>query len=106
MTPDELEAGYWRAYRDYYRWSAIARGAAGQDTLSAAARHVAYAGGWKKLEPLWDLVIRARRVGAMLPMLERTLDAFGGARSKVRPDRPTGPDVDGAQTSERQLEVR
>ena len=80
MTPEQLEAGYWRAYRDYYRWGAIARGAAGQSSFRAAARHVAYAGGWKKLEPLWDLVIRARRVGAMLPMLEHTLDAFGGAR--------------------------
>ena len=44
---------------------------AGQDTVRAAARHLAYAGGWKKFEPLWDLVIRARRVGAMLPVLER-----------------------------------
>ncbi len=84
MTPDQLEAGYWRAYRDYYRWSAIARGAAGQDTLSAAARHVAYAGGWKKLEPLWDLVIRARRVGAMLP------DA-GAHPRRVRRRRAQGP---------------
>lgn len=106
MTPDELEVGYWRAYRDYYRWGAIARGAAAQDTLSAAARHVAYAGGWKKLEPLWDLVIRAHRVGAMLPMLERTLDAFGGARSTVWPDPPTGPHADGTETGERQLVVR
>jgi hypothetical protein len=30
------------------------------------------------LEPLWDLVIRARRVNTMLPVLEATLDAFGG----------------------------
>jgi hypothetical protein len=30
------------------------------------------------LEPLWDLVIRARRVNTMLPLLEATLDAFGG----------------------------
>jgi hypothetical protein len=39
---------------------------------------VTYAGGWKRLEPLWDLVIRARRVNTMLPLLEATLDAFGG----------------------------
>lgn len=25
MSPTELEAGYWRAYRDFYRWSSIAR---------------------------------------------------------------------------------
>jgi hypothetical protein len=43
-------------------------------------RHLAYAGGWKRLEPLWDAIIRSRRVNAMLPLLEATLDAFGRAR--------------------------
>ena len=47
-------------------------------------RHLAYAGGWKKFEPLWDLAIRSRHVNAMLPALERTLDAFVGARRKGR----------------------
>ena len=28
MTASELEAGYWRAYEEFYRWGAIARGAA------------------------------------------------------------------------------
>lgn len=28
-------------------------------TWSERLRHVAYAGGWKKLEPLWDLAIRS-----------------------------------------------
>ena len=74
LQPEQLLAGYRRAYRHFYRWTAIARGAAGQPTV----RHVAYAGGWKRLEPLWDLVIRARRVNTMLPLLEATLDAFGG----------------------------
>ena len=27
LTPEELEAGYWRAYRDFYRWGSIFRGA-------------------------------------------------------------------------------
>jgi radical SAM superfamily enzyme YgiQ (UPF0313 family) len=83
MSPDELESGYWRAYREFYRWRAIARGAAGHDTLRQAARHFAYAGGWKKLEPLWDRIIRAHRVGAMLPVLEHTLNAFGRAKRTV-----------------------
>jgi hypothetical protein len=103
MSPEELEAGYWRAYRDYYRWSAIASGAAGQDTVRAAARHLAYSGGWKKLEPMWDLVIRSKRVGAMLPMLEHTLDAFGGARkrSSVPRLRPASPMAASTPSSER-----
>jgi hypothetical protein len=97
MTPEQLEAGYWRAYRDFYTWSAIWRGAAGQDTLKGRARHLAYAGGWKKFEPLWDLIIRARRVNAMLPALERTLDAFVGARRQGDGVGPTVPSEDRGQ---------
>ena len=26
LTGDALEAGYWRAYRDFYRWGSILRG--------------------------------------------------------------------------------
>ena len=73
MTPETLEAGYWRAYREFYRWGSILRGATSKPTLAGRARHVAYAGGWKKLEPLWDWVIRARRVSHMRPLLERVL---------------------------------
>jgi hypothetical protein len=79
LTPDELEAGYWRAYERFYRWSNILRGASTKDTLAGAFRHAAYAGGWKKLEPMWDLVIRARRASSMLPVLERVLGATGAA---------------------------
>jgi radical SAM superfamily enzyme YgiQ (UPF0313 family) len=79
LTPGQLLDGYHRAYRDFYAWRSIARGAFGQDSPAATFRHLAYAGGWKKLEPLWDVAIRARRVGAMLPALEWTLDAFGRA---------------------------
>jgi radical SAM superfamily enzyme YgiQ (UPF0313 family) len=78
LTPDELLAGYRRAYRRFYGWPAILRGAAGQPTLHGAARQLVYAGGWKRFEPFWDVVIRARRVNSLLPLLEATLDAFGG----------------------------
>ena len=33
-------------------------------------RHVGYPAGWKKFEPVWDAIIRAKRASAMLPMLE------------------------------------
>jgi radical SAM superfamily enzyme YgiQ (UPF0313 family) len=77
MAAEDLEAGYWRAYRDFYRWGAIVRGAWAKDGWAERARHVAYAGGWKKFEPLWDLVIRARRAARMLPALEAILAGFG-----------------------------
>ena len=67
MTAAQLEAGYWRAYRDFYRWGSILRAAATKPTLAGRLRHVAYAGGWKKLEPLWDLVIRSGLIGRTRP---------------------------------------
>jgi radical SAM superfamily enzyme YgiQ (UPF0313 family) len=73
MTPQQLEAGYWRAYRDFYRWSAIWRGAAAKEDWTGRIRHFGYAAGWKKFEPLWDFVIRAKQVASMRPLLERVL---------------------------------
>ena len=84
MTPEDLEAGYWRAYRDFYRWGSILRGAATKPTWAGALRHAAYAGGWKKFEPLWDAVIRARQVTHALPALEAVLNGFG-RRGKAVP---------------------
>lgn len=80
LTPDELESGYWRAYERFYSWRSIARGAATKETFAAGARHFAYAAGWKKFEPLWDVVIRARRVMHMRPVLERVLAGVAGKR--------------------------
>jgi radical SAM superfamily enzyme YgiQ (UPF0313 family) len=77
LSPDALEEGYWRAYKDFYRWSNILRGAATKPTLRDGARHAAYSGGWKKLEPMWDWVIRAKRVSNLLPVLENVLAGFG-----------------------------
>ena len=76
---------YWRAYREFYRWASIVRGAAAHDSLLAGLRHFAYAAGWKKFEPLWDLVIRARQAGAMLPVLEAILSEFGRRTSPSFP---------------------
>lgn len=77
MTPAQLEAGYWRAYDEFYRWGAIVRGAWAKPGWAGRARHIAYAGGWKKCEPLWDAIIRARRATRMLPVLEAVLAGFG-----------------------------
>jgi radical SAM superfamily enzyme YgiQ (UPF0313 family) len=77
LTGEQLEHGYWWAYKQFYTWQSIARGAAAHDDLLAGLRHFAYASGWKKFEPLWDFVIRAKRAGMMLPVLESILSEFG-----------------------------
>ena len=77
LTPNALAAGYWGAYKEFYQWRNIVRGASAKSNLKGALRHVAYAGGWKKFEPLWDWVIRLRQVNAALPVLESILSGFG-----------------------------
>jgi radical SAM superfamily enzyme YgiQ (UPF0313 family) len=77
MTPEQLEEGYWRAYREFYRWPKIVQGAMTKTAWSGRARHFAYAAGWKKFEPLWDLMLRAKRVAMMRPVLERVLKGRG-----------------------------
>jgi radical SAM superfamily enzyme YgiQ (UPF0313 family) len=84
MSPDVLERGYHWAYRQFYGWRSIARGAAAHGAVVPGLRHAAYAAGWKKFEPLWDLVIRARRTALMRPALEAILTEFGRLSSDGR----------------------
>jgi radical SAM superfamily enzyme YgiQ (UPF0313 family) len=83
LSAERLEAGYWHAYRRFYQWSSIFKGASSKSTWVERARHVAYSGGWKKFEPLWDFAIRARRVTHMLPTLEAILEGFGSRKPSL-----------------------
>ena len=74
---ETLEAGYWHAYRDFYRWDKIIQASRVHPLLTDQLRHIAYAAGWKKFEPMWDWIIRAKRVANFLPVLETTLAGFG-----------------------------
>ena len=76
LTAEALETGYWRAYQEFYRWKNILRSSTVHEGLTEQLRHIAYAGGWKKFEPMWDWVIRAKRVTSLLPVLERVLAGF------------------------------
>jgi radical SAM superfamily enzyme YgiQ (UPF0313 family) len=92
LTPERLKSGYDRAYRDFYSWLNIGRGAVTHSQLKHSAKHFFYAAGWKKLEPLWDVVIKAKRLGVMTPMLEAVLakvserDSRHGSPDKRRGD--------------------
>jgi len=76
LTPETLENGYWHAYREFYRWKNILQGSKAHEGITNQLRHIAYAGGWKKFEPMWDWVIRAKRVTNLLPVLEAILAGF------------------------------
>ena len=82
LSPEKLKAGYDWAYREFYRWSSIASASLHHGTLKHQLKHFFYASGWKKFEPLWDLLIRARQLAHMTPMLEAVLSRVTGSRSR------------------------
>jgi radical SAM superfamily enzyme YgiQ (UPF0313 family) len=78
LKPEKLKAGYDWAYREFYRWGAIARASLHHGTLKHQAKHFFYAAGWKKFEPLWDMIIRARQLMRVTPLLEAVLSRVTG----------------------------
>lgn len=73
LTAQQLKEGYDQAYRDFYSWANIAKGSSNHQELKHRAKHFFYSAGWKKFEPLWDIVIKARRLDLMTPLLEAVL---------------------------------
>jgi radical SAM superfamily enzyme YgiQ (UPF0313 family) len=90
LAPDALKSGYDWAYREFYRWSSIASASLHHGELKHQAKHFFYAAGWKKFEPLWDLIIRARQLNWATPLLEAVLSRVTRAKSP-RPAPLAGP---------------
>ena len=86
MGPEILEAGYWHAYEEFYKWSNIFRSGFVHNQTINIIRHLAYTGGWKKFEPLWDWVIRTKKVTNFLPLLETVLNGFGSLKAQSIPN--------------------
>ena len=84
LTAGQLKAGYDWAYREFYRWPSIARGAWSHGSAKHQIKHFFYAAGWKKFERLWNLVIRAKQLPAMTPLLEGVLSKVTAERSDDR----------------------
>jgi radical SAM superfamily enzyme YgiQ (UPF0313 family) len=94
LTPGQLKEGYDWAYEQFYRWSAIARASLAHESLKHQAKHFFYAAGWKKFEPAWNFVIRARQLQLMTPVLEAVLSrvtALQSEREGLDPAGPAGP---------------
>jgi radical SAM superfamily enzyme YgiQ (UPF0313 family) len=98
MKPEALEAGYWRAYRNFYRWGSILEGASTKPSVRGALRHFAYAAAWKKFEPLWDALIRAHQVFRALPLLEAVL--AGNRRFTAEPNRARPGSIQGREPAQ------
>jgi radical SAM superfamily enzyme YgiQ (UPF0313 family) len=83
LKPEALKEGYDWAYREFYRWSSIAQAALFHGTLKHQAKHFFYAAGWKKFEPLWDMMIRARQLTRATPLLETVLSKVTRAEGEA-----------------------
>lgn len=92
LQPEALKSGYDWAYREFYRWGSIARASLRHGTVKHQAKHFFYASGWKKFEPLWDLMIRARQLRRVTPLLEAVL-------SRITRQQTAGPEVGSALQS-------
>lgn len=80
LKPEALKAGYDWAYREFYRWTSIARASMHHGTFKHQAKHFFYASAWKKFEPIWDLMIRARQLTRATPLLEGVLSRVTGTK--------------------------
>ena len=75
LSASELERGYWWAYQQFYSWKSIVAGALTKPSCLGAVRHMAYAGAWKRCEPLWKAVIQSGMLRWSRPLLETCLAA-------------------------------
>ncbi|OON70603.1 B12-binding domain-containing radical SAM protein [Hymenobacter sp. CRA2] len=78
LTAEQLKAGYDWAYEEFYSWRNILAGSLTHDDLKHKLKHLAYAGGWKRFEPLWNFMIKTRQLHSMRPLLEAILARVRG----------------------------
>jgi radical SAM superfamily enzyme YgiQ (UPF0313 family) len=84
LSPEALERGYDWAYRAFYQWGAILKGASAHRSPKHSLKHLAYSAGWKKFEPAWDFVIRLKQLAQMRPLLEAVLAPVEAAADRGR----------------------
>lgn len=82
LNAEELKKGYDWAYKSFYSWSNITKASLQHDSLKHKIKHFAYAGGWKKFEPLWNFMIKTQGLNKMLPLLEAILSKAGGKQER------------------------
>jgi radical SAM superfamily enzyme YgiQ (UPF0313 family) len=70
MTPEQLEAGYNQARRQFAAWNSILHRSLG---LPGALKRIAYNVAWMKIDPLWVAIIRAGLMPFATGIFERVL---------------------------------
>ena len=73
MSIDELEEGYRWSYKNFYSIKSIMKSAMVHDKIGKKLSSFAYSFGWKKMEPLWEMIIRLKKLPYSIPILEEVL---------------------------------
>lgn len=73
ITKEEMESGYNRAYKNFYKWSNIYKASKEHEELRMRLKHFTYAGAWKKFEPVWNFLIKNELLSKARGTLVRTL---------------------------------
>lgn len=89
MNEQELKEGYDRSYEKFYQWNSIFKASLSHGSAKHQMKHFFYSSGWKKFEPVWNLIIQMKRLKLMTPLLEGVLAKVskknGGKRGTVTP---------------------
>ncbi len=73
ISQKQMEGGYKRAYDTFYKWGNIIKSSTEHETLKMKLKHLSYAGGWKKFEPVWNFIIKNEFLAKTRIALEKTL---------------------------------
>lgn len=84
LSADELKRGYDWAYRSFYSWSNITKASLQHENLKHKLKHFAYAGGWKKFEPIWNFFIKTQVLNKTLPVLEAVLSKVNNKKGEEK----------------------
>ena len=93
LSAKELEYGYNCAYQEFYKWSNVLKASLSHEQVKHQLKHLFYTGGWKKMEPLWNVIINAGGLKRMLPLLELLLSKVEYKREAHTPLVKTDPEL-------------
>jgi radical SAM superfamily enzyme YgiQ (UPF0313 family) len=77
MTPEQLESGHKRAYREFLTYSSIIRRSLG---LPGTVKRLAYNIAWMKVDPLWVAIVRL----GLMPFATRIFNRVLRARTRPK----------------------
>ncbi len=84
ISPRKLKEGYDFAYREFYHWSSIFKASFYHDNSKHIIKHLAYTVGWKKFEPFWNFIIKAKILGYTRPLLEVVLSKMNSSKKNIK----------------------